>query len=162
MKHLDKIQHLLPLGYLYLVVLGIMKEAIFFYQLDINILQYSSIMDILISPVSTLTSSVIAFGTIISFFFLCYHLPAILYKHGHKKWVIKLFELNKTKNGSTEAEIKNYYFYVAIKSLALFLLSMYIGFGVAGGYMTSNEIKKNKLKYRYVLNYSSGSPNQLV
>ncbi|SFC98008.1 hypothetical protein SAMN05421780_1169 [Flexibacter flexilis DSM 6793] len=35
MKEFEKLQSLLPLGYLYLVVLGILKESVFFYQLGI-------------------------------------------------------------------------------------------------------------------------------
>ena len=50
------IQRLLPYGYLYLVILGVIKESIFYYPLDINILKYSSIMDILISPIADIAN----------------------------------------------------------------------------------------------------------
>ena len=79
MKHIDKIQAILPLGYLYLVVLGILKETVFFYQIGINILNYSSIMDILISPIATCLSNPLIFIAVISFFVFCYYLPTILY-----------------------------------------------------------------------------------
>ena len=49
---MEKIKNLLPLGYLYLIILGILKESILYNQLDINILKYSSIMDIMISPIA--------------------------------------------------------------------------------------------------------------
>lgn len=51
MKSIEKLQNLIPLGYLFLVVMGILKESVYFYQLKINILKYSTIMDILISPI---------------------------------------------------------------------------------------------------------------
>ena len=61
MKYTEKIQHLLPLGYLYLVIVGILKETAFFYQIGINILKYSSIMDVLMSPIATLTTHPLIF-----------------------------------------------------------------------------------------------------
>jgi len=156
MKYLDKVEHLLPLGYLYLVVLGILKETVFLYQLDINILKYSSIMDVLISPIATMTSNAAVFAIIILIIALSYYLPSVLYKHGHKKWFIKNFDLKKTKGEVPDAEIKEYYLFIAVRTFASFLLSVYIGFGVAEGYMTSQKIKNNKLEYDYKLNYNTG------
>lgn len=156
MKHIDKIQAILPLGYLYLVVLGILKETVFFYQIGINILNYSSIMDILISPIATFLSHPIIFIVIILFFVFCYNLPTILYNHGHKNWVKKVFELKKTKDDLPDDEIKNYYLMVSLKFLAVGLLSVYLGFGSAEGNFTSNRIKKNRLHYDYKLNYNTG------
>jgi hypothetical protein len=66
MKYLEKIQGLLPLGYLYLIILGLLKESILFYQLGVNILKYSSITDILISPIADMASSPILIIIIIS------------------------------------------------------------------------------------------------
>lgn len=156
LKYTDKLQNLLPLGYLYLVILGILKESARFYQLGINILKYSSIMDVLISPIATFISHPIVFITIISVFVGSYYLPSVLYKHGHKKWIQKLFELKKTKNELSDPEIKNYYLFISIKTLAMVLLSIYVGYGVAEGYFTSQRIKDNKLQYDYKLNYITG------
>lgn len=156
MKHFEKIQTLLPFGYLYLVILGIIKETAFFYQLDINILKYSSIMDILISPIATLTSNPFVFIIITIILVSSIYLPSFLFKHDHKKWVQKIFELKKTKSESTDDEIKNYHLFISIKFLAVFLLSIYLGYGVGEGYTTSKRIKNNKLKYDYKLNYATG------
>ncbi|WP_284652829.1 hypothetical protein [Flavobacterium terrisoli] len=156
MKHIDKTQHLLPLGYLYLVVLGILKETAIFYQLDINILKYSSIMDVLISPIATATSNPVVFITIVAVFIFSYHLPSIIYKNDHKKWVQKAFELKKTKAETEDSEIKNYYLLISTRFLATFLLSIYLGYGSAEGYITSKKIKENKLHCDYKLNFNTG------
>lgn len=156
MKHIDKIQAILPLGYLYLVVLGILKETVFFYQIGINILNYSSIMDILISPVATFVSQPIIFLVIISIFILCFYLPTFLYKNDHKKWVKKSFELKKVKGDLPDDEIKNYYNIVSFRFLIIQLLCIYLGFGFGDGYNTSKKIKNNKLHYDYKLNYNTG------
>jgi hypothetical protein len=161
MKNIEKIQNLLPLGYIYLIIIGILNETAFFYQLDINILKYSSIIDILIIPIAILTSHIITFITIASIFILCYYLPSILYKHGHKKWIQKIFELKKTKNELSDTEIKNYYLFIAFKTLAIFLLSVYLGYGIAQGYITSERMKNNKLHYDYKLNYNTGESEEI-
>ena len=156
MKHIDKIQAILPLGYLYLVVLGIINETVFFYQIGINILNYSSIMDILISPVTTLVSQPIIFLLIFSIFIFCYYLPTILYNHGHKNWVKKIFELKKTMDDLPDEEIKNYYNLVSFRFLIIQLLCVYFGFGIGNGSITLDKIKNNKLHYDYKLNYTTG------
>lgn len=156
MKSFENIQNLLPFGYLYLVVLGIIKETAFFYQLNINILKYSSIMDVLISPIATLVSHIIIIITITIIFVSCYYLPPFLYKHGHKKWVQKSFELKKTKNDLSDDEIKKYYEFISIKTLAIGLLSVFLGYGIAEGHLTSKRIKSDRLHYDYRLNYNTG------
>ncbi len=161
MIHIDKIQTLLPLGYLYLVILGILNETVFFYQLDINILKYSSLMDILISPIATLVSNPIIFIAIISLIIFSYKLPSILYNHGHKKWVIKIFELKKSKNEFSDSEIKNYYQLISIKTLAITLFSIYLGYGTAEGYYVTNQIKNNKVSFNSKLNYNTGESENI-
>ncbi len=161
MKHIEKIQHLLPLGYLYLVILGIIKETAFFYQLNINILKYSSIMDVLISPIATLTSNPFVFIIITIILVSSYYLPSFLFKYDHKKWVQKIFELKKTKNELADEEIKNYYLFISIRFLAVFLLSVYLGYGVGEGFTISKRIENNKLKYDNKLNYASGESEEV-
>lgn len=161
MKYTEKIQHLLPLGYLYLVIVGILKETAFFYQIGINILKYSSIMDVLMSPIATLTAHPIIFVVFTSIFVFCYYLPSILYKNDDKKWVQKAFELKKTKNDLPEVEIKNYYLFVALKTLAMGVLSVYLGYGIGEGFTTASRIKDNKLHFDYKMNYNTGESEQV-
>jgi len=156
MKHIDKIEHLLPLGYLFLIVMGILKESVFFYQIGINILTYSSLMDILISPIATLTSNPVILTVIIFVFIFHYYLPQIIYKNENSEWVKKSFELHKIEKDLSEEDRKQHYVTITVKILATFLLSIFLGYGLAGGYFTSKKIKSNKLDYDYKLNYNSG------
>lgn len=156
MKSIEKFQNLLPLGYLFLVMLGIIKETVYFHQIGINILKYSSIMDILISPIATLTSQPIVFGAIIMIFVFHFYLPALLFKNRHKKWIHKSFELDKIKEGSSDEEVKNHLVNLAVRTLSMVLLSFFLGFGFAEGLDISSRIKNDKLKYDYKLNYNSG------
>lgn len=161
MKSIEKFQNLLPLGYLFLVMLGIIKETVYFHQIGINILKYSSIMDILISPIATLTSQPIVFGAIIMIFVFHFYLPGLLFKNRHKKWIHKSFELDKIKEGSSDEEVKNHLVNLAVRTLSMVLLSFFLGFGFAEGLDISSRIKNDKLKYDYKLNYNSGESEEV-
>ena len=57
-KNLEKLLQFLPLGYLYLIILGILKQSLLYNQLGVNILNYSSVMDILLGPIADLTANI--------------------------------------------------------------------------------------------------------
>jgi len=50
------IQDYLSLGYIYLLLLGICRELIFYGMMDINIFSYSSVLDVMLSPLIVLGS----------------------------------------------------------------------------------------------------------
>ena len=51
---LKTIQEYLPLGYLYLLVFGIVTDVIYYGALGVNIINYTSVTDILLSPIEKL------------------------------------------------------------------------------------------------------------
>ncbi|WP_035643597.1 hypothetical protein [Flavobacterium sp. ASV13] len=160
MKISDDIQKLLPFGYLFLVIMGIVKECFFHYQLGINILKYSTIMDILISPIATFTSNPIVLIFILSLFIFHYNLPSLIAKYRDRKFIIRTFEL-KNVEGLSPAETKSYFNSISIKTLAVILCSFFFGYGLAGGYGTSKKIREHKEKYNYKINYSSGESEEI-
>jgi hypothetical protein len=155
MKISDDLEKLLPFGYLFLIVMGILKDSIYYYQFGINILRYSTIMDVLISPIAEFTSNPIILGAIIILFLVHYYLPSFLAKNKDLAFVKRSFELKSTDALSPE-ETKSYYNGIAIKSLVLFLLSFFLGYGMAGGYFTKKKLKENKLDYSYQMDFNEG------
>lgn len=121
MKFSDDIEKLLPLGYIFLVIMGILKDSFFYYQLGINILKYSTIMDILMSPIAEFTSNPIILTAIILLFGFHYYLPSLLLKYNNIRLVQKAFELKSTE-GLSINETKSYFNSIAIKSLAIFFM----------------------------------------
>ncbi|MEN2415940.1 hypothetical protein [Flavobacterium mesophilum] len=160
MKISDDIQKLLPFGYLFLVIMGIIKECFFHYQLGINILKYSTIMDILISPIATFTSNPIVLIFILSLFLFHYYLPSILSKYNDRKFLIKTFDL-KNIDKLSPAEAKSYFNSISIKTLAAILCSFFLGYGLAGGYATAKKIRDHKESYTYKINYNSGESEEI-
>ena len=110
MKTLEKIQNLLPIGYLYLVLMGILKESLLYYQLGINILKYSTIMDILISPIADLTANPVLLGpAVILFFILPFLIIRFLSAKSNKKWVQKISGLKNGAEALTVEHFKNHF-----------------------------------------------------
>jgi len=159
MKNIDKVQGLLPLGYLFLVTLGIVKETISYYQIGINIIQYSSIIDILISPLAAVTSHPIFFITVLALFIFCYNLPQILLKNEDKKGLHKSFGIKNTTEVSKllENEKIDYYTTISIKFLACFLISIFLGYGFADGRSIATKIKDKTLHHDHTLNFTDES-----
>lgn len=155
MKISADLEKLLPFGYLFLILMGILKDSIFYYQFGINILRYSTIMDILISPIAEFTSNPVILGAIILLFLLHFYLPSFLAKNKDLPFVKKSFELKST-DGLSPQEAKSYYNGIAIKSLVIFLLSFFLGYGLAGGYFTKKKLKENRLDYSYQLDFNEG------
>lgn len=155
MKNIDKVQNLLPLGYLFLVILGIVKESIFYYQIGINIIRYSSIMDILISPIAAITSHPVFFIFMIVLFIFFFKLPQILLKNEDKEWLHKLFGSKSIKTEASESERMAYYNNTTLEFFSFFLISIFLGYGLADGKSISEKIKNNKISYDYKLNYSN-------
>lgn len=160
MKISDNLEKLLPFGYLFLIVMGILKDSIQFYQFGINILKFSTIMDILMSPIAYLTSNPITLIAVISLFISHYYLPKFLLKYNQSAFVKKMFEL-KSVDGFTIEEKKSYYNTIAIKTLAVVLMSFFIGTGMAAGYFTSQHIEKRTLDYNYKINFNDEEPQEV-
>ncbi len=85
MKFTEGLQKFASFGYVFLIALGIMKESVFYYQININILKYSALTDILMSPIADLTSHPIVFTAGTVTFILAFALPAFLAKRSDKK-----------------------------------------------------------------------------
>jgi len=163
MKNIDKVQGLLPLGYLFLVTLGIVKETISYYQIGINIIRYSSIIDILISPLAAVTSHPVFFITVLILFIFSYNLPQILLNNEDKKGLHKLFGVKDITEVSKllESEKIDYYTTISIKFLASFLISIFLGYGFADGRSIATKIKGKTLHYNNTLNFNDENSEQV-
>ncbi|MFC3560795.1 hypothetical protein [Pedobacter jamesrossensis] len=157
MKSLEKIQSLLPIGYLFLVLMGILKESILYYQLGINILKYSTIMDILISPIADLTANpTVLLPTVILFFLLPFLITRFLSAKSNKKWVQKISGLKKGTEELTVEQVKNHFSKLLVLFITIGLLSFFLGIGIGKGQSISKRIKTNNLKFNDKLNFNTG------
>ncbi|WP_336960835.1 hypothetical protein [Chryseobacterium contaminans] len=162
MKFSEGIQRSLPFGYLFLVVMGILKESVFYYQIGINILKYSTIMDILISPIATLTSHPVILIALIIIIVFSFAFPAYLSKQSNKnkKWAQKMAALKDHENMSKEA-VENHFTNMFVRFTAMMLLSFFVGIGWGEGMALTKRIKEKSLKYDYTLNNGDENSEQV-
>ena len=160
MKLSGSIQKLLPLGYFFLVVLGILKESVFYYQIGINILKYSTIMDILISPIATLTAHPIILVAFLILVLGSYAFPILIANQSHKKWVQKL-SFQKDKEALGDQEVGKHLTEKFIKLLAVVLLSFFLGIGIGEGLGLTEKIMIDKLEYGRKLTYNTGESEEI-
>lgn len=156
MESTEKIQNLLPIGYLFLVVLGILKECVFFFQLKINILKYSTIMDILVSPIADLTANPIIILSLIVFAVFILLFISLCYKHRNKSWVKKIIGTKPDGDKFSDIEIKSKLKHFFLISIGIGLLSFFLGLGIGEGYKIAEKIKSNKLQYEQKLTFNTG------
>lgn len=159
MKYLEKIQAFLPLGYIYLIILGLLKETILFYPLGINILKYSSLTDILISPVSDMISNPILILVVLSVVLLFFLIQLLIIKYSHTNVVqkiLKSYRLNPDldKRDLRKAMIPSFVILAGFELLALF-----VGLGIGQGEKIKKRLDTQTLKENYVLTASSGETN---
>ncbi|HCA05844.1 hypothetical protein [Chryseobacterium sp.] len=159
MKYLEKIQAFLPLGYIYLIILGLLKETILFYPLGINILKYSSLTDILISPVSDMISNPILILVVLSVVLLFFLIQLLIIKYSHTNVVqkiLKSYRLNPDldKRDLRKAMIPSFVILAGFELLALF-----VGLGIGQGEKIKKRLDTQTLKENYILTASSGETN---
>lgn len=155
MKNLEKILQLLPLAYLFLIILGILKETLYYHNFGINIMNYSSIVDVIMSPIAELTSSLIVlFGCIISSLFSIFFVN-MLKKYSHKKWT-SYFTDGKDISQFSEEEKSEKYLMLTVGLLGAAFIGYFVGFGVMNGRKIADKIAKNEIQYQDSLILNNG------
>lgn len=161
MKYLEKIQGLLPLGYLYLILLGLLKESLLYYPLGINIVDYSSITDILISPISDMTSNPILIIITVVVIIVFFIIQTILVQNSHTKWAKKVLGENRFSNETSKRDIQKALLPVFILFVAFELLAIFIGMGLGRGREIVKKINNNELHYHHKAIFNSGKPENI-
>ncbi len=161
MNPAKNLERYLPFGYAFLVIMGIIKESVKFYQLGINILDFSSITDILMSPIATLTMHPLIFCVVMITMTFGYYYPIFIQKHLHKKWVQKSINLKNMENMSS-AEVNDFLSKKSVQLATTLVLSMFLGLGFGQGMITKEQILNDEFKYRNTLTYSSGENEEIA
>jgi len=141
------LQEYLSLGYIYLVILGIISDVLYYNFLDIEILRYATILDILISPINTLMSDLKILGLFTLFIGGMY---AIVFIISPKLKKDKPESKPQNKNDLTQKKAGSLVF------LAIMIFSMFLGFGLGRGAKTRSQIKNGELKPSHTLLFKNG------
>lgn len=159
MKYLEKIQAFLPLGYIYLIILGLLKETILFYPLGINILKYSSLTDILISPVSDMISNPILILVVLSVVLLFFLIQLLIIKYSHTNVVQKILKSYKLNPDLDKRDLRKAMIPSFVILAGFELLALFVGLGIGQGEKIKKRLDTQTLKENYILTASSGETN---
>jgi hypothetical protein len=155
MKLSEGLQKLLSFGYLFLIITGILKESIYYHQLGINILNYSTITDVLISPIADLTAHPIILVAVLCLLIMAYLVPVVLSKGTHRKWVRDISGL-RNREPLTKEEHSRHFTNLFVKVVALVIFSFFLGIGLGTGEKTARKMATGQLVYNRRLNFGGG------
>lgn len=150
-NQLEQTQSILYLGYILLVVLGIINETFFYSQFNINILEYADILDVLLSPISRLTSNVILLVISILTVLAVIILPKQISKLKSKEWFMKAFKIE-----SSETKIEGKILTVMTVFVVIFFLGIFVGTGWGKAERLKNQIASETVAYNDVINFLDG------
>lgn len=140
----ENIQGYLSLGYLFLLVVGLLKDVIYFGILGLNILHYANFLDVLISPISFLAEDKIVSIAILSLGLLFYGVYRFKLKYEpkykDKPWFEKLFGDSKKTLTKEQVTLSTTAF------IAIAIIMFYLGGSVGKGFTISSKIEKSELK----------------
>lgn len=150
------LQELLSLGYIYLLILGVLTDTIYYSFFDLHIIAHSDVLDILLSPISILTESfvipiMILVGFIVIYFIRVKVSPKLHEKqkkkesYRQKKDIQKLDLLYSKK--PTVAEL--------VPIFALVIFSMFVGFRLGGGHKLKQRMQEKDFSYLDVITFQS-------
>ena len=155
------IQDYMSIGYLFLLVLGVANQAIFYGLLGVNIFEYTSVLDVLLSPLAVISSHwlmpvvlVVLIPLMIGYFKLLNWYYTKLskkekYQSGKKKE--KLDKVLKSLNKK----------YAVIPFILIMLICMFLGFGLGGGYKSKEKLETQKYNYTHQIVYEDGETKEV-
>lgn len=149
------LQDYLSLGYLYLLILGVIVDSIRYGFLGVNIINYSSVLDVLLSPIAHLTSDIKSLSAVI-----VGGLIAVGLTYG-SKWYYDKNKDNESfrKRKNFKSQEKMYEDFQPLRQIsfymALFIFGVFVGFGIGGGVKLSKDLKAGALEMDTQLTFTN-------
>lgn len=140
------------IGYLYLIILGIVSDAIFYGIFGISYLNYTTILDALISPVSLLTNNwfISLFLTIMFWLMYMYFTKWMFKFYAYlrvKKWYQKIYNIEKWDKKYEKLKNKKNVLPGMMFIFFLLFVSMRTGMGIGA----KQKLTKEKIIPNYTL-----------
>lgn len=140
------VSEILPLGYLYLLILGILAESVYYGLLGINFLSYASILDVLLGPIAILTDNLILLGLLIVVGLIFY----FLMKRSFEK-------LKKTNPEKVTLGLTGSWLFV----MSIMILSAFVGYGLGGGMKNRESIANNDIQHNVTVHFLDGEKREV-
>lgn len=143
---LPPLSELLPIGYLYLLILGIASQSIFYGFQGINYLAYSDVLDVLISPIAVLTGNLLLFIVMSAIVVLSY--PYLL--------VIRKIAVRKKPEALTKGLLAQPLAVAWLQVAGATLLFAYLGMGFGAGMAVQERLSQADPRLDHRIVFSDG------
>jgi hypothetical protein len=129
------VQEILSLAYLYLLAMGILSDALYYGILGVSYLNFTTILDALISPVSMITDNYLITLTLVIMFGLMYLyitklMPYMHQKNRERNWYKKITNIEKADKRMMEIKDRNNIYKVMGLMFFIMFVSLRIGMGM--------------------------------
>ncbi len=156
-----KIQEILSLGYLYLIVVGIIGDVIRYKQIGVDILNYSTVWDVMLSPINYLTKDYRTLLIVLVFTAACYFYfvkiaPKLHLKYREKEWYKKTTNIEKMDEKYAKPDEGGIYIL-----LMLVVFSMFVGMGVGNGGVLKRQLQNNELRMTHEIDFSNSETKEV-
>jgi hypothetical protein len=147
-----QIQDYFSLGYIFLIILGLVSNVIYWTTLGINIFDYTSISDILITPLSIIfqnlkTTLAFIIGLTIMYYFLKYNYPK------HQKKLAQKAE--KENRPFKEQEFQ------PITGMIFMFSSVFLGFNIGKCFEVKNKVQNQDYTVNKVIKFSDNTEKEV-
>lgn len=153
-----RIQDLLSFGYLCLLILGIIRDSIHYGLMDVNIILYSSVTDILFSPLAYLVDEPWLTAFFVVAVYWAFIQPSFHKKHKEKQWYRRWFDHEKREERFAKPALVT----GELVFVAILIASMLLGTGVGRGLGMNNRMKKQEFKYHDRLEFMDGEKQEVT
>ncbi|MES3017658.1 MAG: hypothetical protein V4721_07765 [Bacteroidota bacterium] len=136
-------QEYLSLGYIYLILLGLLTEVFYYNFIGINIMDYSSLSDVLLSPIKLLARNVVIVYALLTGFVVLFV---------YIKWILPKFQ------GADAAVITPDKLGIAAAIMVLFF---YLGLGIGMGSKYGKQLKAGKTMPDHEITFANGENRQV-
>ncbi|BDS11610.1 hypothetical protein [Aureispira anguillae] len=151
---IKNLQELISIGYLSLLVFGIIRESITYGILGINIMYYSSVLDILLSPIIILTTdlAIAVFVVVIPilFYWILRQIGKFHHKHKTKEWYKKRIDVAGMEESFGN---KNSLPILLVFMTHGLLLGIFLSDAVIGGYALQKKIANKEQKMSHQITF---------
>ncbi len=146
------VQEYLSLGYIFLLLLGVVSNSIYYGLIGINIISYSNILDILLSPVIIFTKGIAVPLAIIGFTVAIYLFMYLFRRNSIRKKEKMIAKMGEEKYDKLVLQLKS------MKTVfpAIILFSFYIGYALGGGAKVRRKIDNKTYKTDHLITFSDG------
>lgn len=149
-------QDYMSMGYVFLLILGVLNQTIYYGLLGINIFEYTSVLDVLLSPIAVLSDSWIISITVVVLTVLMigyFKLIKIYYNRLAKK---EKYQRGKKKE-QIDKIIKSFNKkYAVVPFIVIVVISMYVGLGVGSGQKIKKRINNFDYTYSHQITFEDG------